>query len=112
MPKAKNRDRDRRGTRFPKGKLRSDPWGPVHPLGTVLVTTRRLGAYWGGFGPNTRVVVVAHTPEAPGNYGTGLMVVPVDKGHPFYRKVGADGPSESLGLYVENREIRTHLRPE
>lgn len=114
MPKAKHRDRDRRGERFPRGKRRLDPWQPLPPLGAVLETVQPLTAYWGAIGPRTLVRVAGHTAEAPGNYGPGLLVLPVDPNHPLHRahaKVGPGATDDELPLYVENRQIKTHLKP-
>lgn len=116
MPKAKNRVRDRRGERFPTGKRRLDPWYPLPPIGAVLMTNRRVGAFWGAIGPHTRVRVVAHTPEAPGNYGPGLKVVPEDTRHPLFRTkslgfLGRPVRPHDVAIYVANDEIRTHVRP-
>lgn len=113
MPKAKNRNRDRRGERFPRGKRRLDPWVPLPPIGTILVTTQQLNAWWGSIGPRTLVRIARHTREEPGNYGPGLMVLPVDPNHPLYRcwaKFPGWDPSGDVALYVANGEVRTHVR--
>lgn len=118
MPKAKNRDRDRRGTRFPRGKILNDPWFPVYPIGTILVTTDHIVTYWGGIGPHTKVRVTAHTPATTDGCGPGMLVAPVDPEHPIYRgdkrhhlwKPGYT--AKDAAVYVHNREIKTHLRPE